>query len=95
MVVAAAATVAPTPTDTPMPTATPFSYGAGLPLAPGEERPLTEVETVQSWWVAPVQIAPWVPQQIAGLFRPWVVVVTLVALGAIGFAAWRGTRRLG
>ena len=88
----ATTTQAPPPTPTPMPT--PFGYGEGLPMM-GDDKPITPVEPAQSWWVTPVQIAPWIPQQITGLFMPWVIALTLVILAGIGFWAWRATRRYG
>ena len=88
------ATPVPEPTQAPTPTATPHSLGSGLAWSGGEDKPLPTVEPAQSWWVSPVQIAPWLPPQIAGLFRPWVIALALVILGGggIGFAAWRRTR---
>ena len=57
-----------------------------------DDTPLTQVTPTQSWWLAPVQIAPWMPEQITGLFRPWVIILTLAVLAAIGVVAWRKTR---
>ena len=82
-----------TATHTATPTATLFSAGPGLPLTGGDEKPLTQVNPAQNWWLAPLQIAPWIPKQIAGLFRPWVIALTLVILAGIGFGAWRATRK--